>query len=454
MSRKAAALGSLLAAALLLSGCGESDDGGSGRGGSGADGGSESSAVEAKLLGQVPMAKVGEMSGAMGMWTTDKNFVKADLKKIVGYSLDGAKAEWQIPLAGEICWSSPEPTEAGLVAVLFQDSRKDPSVCTEVGLVDLNKGKLLWQKQAVDEYGSPQMFDEVTIGGGTVAAAGTSADAGWKVSGEPLWKPSDDKCPVEGYAGSDEKLIALRDCGEVETPQLTLQTIAPATRAVKSAYELPAGTEYAHVVSTDPLVVAADGGDSKKGSSGASEFLTVDDSGARGKLLSTISTVGGKYGKYRLDCPATEVSGCRQIAVTNDTLFLGTSEPGSPSSEAENDLVALDLRTGKPSGRAEGVEGGPLTPIGVADDGKVIAYQEADVVDEAGGAVWALDPKTYKKTKLQQNPSSTYEMEARFTTERRMLFAGDRLYIGGEHVTAPSTVFKKKQPLAAVFGAK
>lgn len=65
-----------------------------------------------------------------------------------------------------------------------------------------------------------------------------------------------------------------------------------------------------------------------------------------------------------------------------------------------------------------------------------------------------LDARTYKKVKLQQNPSSTYEMEARFTTERRMLFAGDRLYIGGEHVTAPSTVFKKKQPLAAAFGAK
>ncbi|MEV0323331.1 hypothetical protein ACIBKX_11890 [Streptomyces sp. NPDC050658] len=452
MSRKAAALGSLLAAALLLSGCGESDDG-SGGSGTG-DGGSESAAVEAKLLNQVPMAKVKDMVGAMGMWTTDKNFVKADLKKIVGYPLAGGKPEWTVPLGGEMCWSSPKPTKEGLVAVLFQNDKKDPSVCTEVGLVDLNKGKLLWQKQATDEYGSAQMFDEVTIGGGTVAAAGSMTDAGWKVSGEPLWKPSDDKCPVEGYAGSDDKLIALRDCGEVDSPQLSLQTVDPATKAPKSTYKLPAGTEYAHVVSTDPLVVGADGGDAKKGSSGASEFLTIDDSGAQGKLLSTISTVGGKYGKYKLDCPSTEVTGCQQIAVTKDTLFLGTSEPSSPSSGAENDLVALDLKTGKQKGKAEGVEEGPLTPIGVADDGKVIAYQEASVVDEAGGAIWSLDPTTYKKTKLQQNPSETWEMEARFTTERRMLFAGDRFYIGGEHVTAPSTVFKKKQPLAAVFGAK
>ncbi|MFE0130554.1 hypothetical protein ACFWY6_02995 [Streptomyces sp. NPDC059037] len=453
MSRKAAALGSLLAAALLLSGCGESDDG-SGGSGSGADDGSESAAVEAKLLGQVPMAKVKDMVGAMGMWTTDKNFVKADLNKIVGYPLAGGKAEWTVPLGGEVCWTSPEPTKDGLIAVLFQNAKKDPSVCTEVGLVDLNKGKLLWQKQATDEYGSAQMFDEVTIGGGTVAAAGSLTDAGWKVSGEPLWKPSDEKCPVEGYAGSDEKLIALRDCGEVDSPQLTLQTVDPATKAVKSTYKLPAGTENAHVVSTDPLVVGADGGDAKKGSSGASEFLTIDDSGAQGKLLSTISTVGGKYGKYKLDCPATEVTGCQQIAVTKDTLFLGTSEPASASSGAENDLVALDLKTGKQKGKAEGVDGGPLIPVGVADDGKVIAYQEASVVDEAGGAVWELDPTTYKKTKIQQNPSASWEMEARFTTERRILFAGERLYIGGEHVTAPSTVFKKKQPLAAIFGAK
>lgn len=167
-SRRAVFAGTALAVTMVLSGCGSDEqDGASGEGAS-------ESAPQAKLLNKVPMAKVSEMAGAMGMWATDKNFVKADLKKIVGYPLDGGAAQWTVPLGGELCWSSPEPTKDGLIAVVFENDKEDPAVCTEVGLVDLKRGKLLWQKQAMED-GSEQMFDEVTIGGGTVAAEGPPA---------------------------------------------------------------------------------------------------------------------------------------------------------------------------------------------------------------------------------------------------------------------------------------
>ncbi|MEV0443959.1 hypothetical protein AB0I84_25710 [Streptomyces spectabilis] len=447
--RLAVRAGSVLAAALVLSGCG----GDGGDSGSGEGGGAESAAAEAKVLAEVAQPKVGEMAGAMGMWTTDRHFVKAGLKKISGYPLAGGKAAWEVPLAGEICWSSQTPTKDGKVAVVFQDDKKDPSVCTEVGVVDIEQGKLLWRKQGADASGTSEMFDEVTIGGGTVAAAGTGASAGWKLDGTPLWKPSDEPCDTVGHAGDETKLVVVRDCGDTESPRPKVETVDPGTRAVKSTFALPRGTEYVHVVSVDPLVLAADDGDAQ-GGSGISRFIAVDDSAARGKALSTIPADGGEHGKYEAECPATEVTGCAQLAVSKErnALYLATRDPASSASAARNDLVSFDLRTGKQLRRAPGSDAGRMVPIGLDEGGRVLAYQEASIVGEEGGAVWRVDPATLKSTKLLQNPSDSYETEARFESDRRLLYAGGRLYLGADHVTEPSTVYKTPQPLAVIFG--
>ncbi|MFJ9849619.1 hypothetical protein [Streptomyces sp. NPDC101150] len=451
-SRMAVVAGAVLAAGLVVSGCGADGGGGGGKDGSGA----ESAAAQGVLLNQVPMAKVSALTGARGMWTTKKNFVKADLKKIVGYPPAGGKARWTVPLSGEICWSSSRPTEDGLIAVVFKNDKDDPAVCTEIGLVDLNKGAMRWHKQALED-GSAQMFDEVTIGGGTVAAAGTSGSAAWTVGGKPLWKSDPGKkCQDVGYAGGDDKLIAVRDCGgDPEHPKLDVQTVDPRTRAVKSSHSLPAGTENAHVMSVDPLVVGIDSGKAQGGMS-VSEFLSIDDSAARGKLLGTIATSGGKYGKYEIDCPATEVEGCGQFAVSKKAgaLYLGTQDPLDAGSEAKNDVVAFSLKTGKRIGKVAGAEEGRLLPIGLDEGGRVIAYQEADSISEDAGAVWRIDPASYKKTKALQNPAAHAEIEGRFTSERELGYADGRLYVGTGAVSAPDKVYKEKQPLAMVFGPK
>lgn len=452
--RRRARRGSLfvasLAAVLLVPGCGLTDSGPSD-----AVSDSAGSAPEAKLLHRVPMAKVGEMAGAMGMWTTRKNFVKADLKSIAGYPLNGGKAAWKIPLDGAICWTSQYPNKAGRIAVLFESERAG-STCTEVGVADLNSGKLLWQKQARDEYGSTESFDEVTIGGSTVAAAGTGGPAAWTIGGRQLSGPgSAGACPDQGYAGDDSKLVAIRKCGSSKTAPMQVRTLDPGTRTPRSSFRLPRGTEYAHAASLDPLVVAVDDGRAK-GGSGVSKFLTIDDSRPRGRLLSRIGTTGGKHGKYEPDCPATEVSGCTQLAVDKrtSTLYLSTSDPLGASSEADNDIVAFDLRTGKRTGRVEGTGAGRLIPVGLDSGGKLVAYQESSIAREEGGAVWRVDPVRKKKTKLLQNPGRSYETESRFTSDRRLLYAGGRLYIGSDNVTTPSEVYKTAQPLAVVFGRK
>ena len=447
-SRTAVAFGAALATVSLIGGCGPEDGGDAG--GPGEAGGT---AVKAKLLHQIPMPKVNEMTGAQGMWTTERNFVKVGLKRISGYPLTGGTARWQIPLGGEVCWSSPEPTEDGLVAVVFQNDKESNPTCTEVGLVDLNAGKLRWHKRAMTD-GNPEMFDEVTIGGGTVAAGGTGGTAGWTVGGRQLWKPDadeDEKCPADAYAGSGEKLIAVRDCGTVDHPKLRVETVDPRTRAPKSAFTLPRGTENVHVVSADPLVLAADDGKAK-GGSGVSAFLTVDDSVRRGQLLSRITMGGGKYGQYDPECPATEVTDCKQVTVSKqaDALYLGTQDSAS-GGDAANDVVALSLKTGKRVARVPGTSDGRLVPIGLSPGGEVLAYQESSY--SGGGAVWKISPSTREKTKVLQNPASSRKTEASFEIgDGRIRYVGGRLYLGGDDVTEPSGSSAEKEPLAAVFG--
>ncbi|CAM5718611.1 hypothetical protein SVIOM342S_01055 [Streptomyces violaceorubidus] len=54
----------------------------------------------------------------------------------------------------------------------------------------------------------------------------------------------------------------MRKCGSYDARQLNIQTIDPKSGKVLSEYKMAKGIEYAGVVSTDPLVVAADVGDS------------------------------------------------------------------------------------------------------------------------------------------------------------------------------------------------
>lgn len=448
--RRAALVGAALVVTLLAAGCGE-DDGGP----DGADGDAAARAPRAKLLHKVPSpaAKVRNAAGTMGMWTTDKHFVKADLGKIVGYPLDGGQAAWTVRLGGELCWSTPEATEDGMVAVLFKDPKDAAKGCTRVGLVDLNRGRLRWQREGKED-GSAQMFDEVTIGAGTVAAGGTSGTAGWTLGGRPLWAPEYERtCGVRGYAGEGDSLVAVRDCGSTDHPRLKVQTLDPRSRTPKSTFPLPAGTEYVHVVSVRPLVLAVDDGKAQ-GGSGVSEFLSVDDSGARGRLRGRIDAKGGKYGKYTADCPSSEITGCKQLAVDPKAglLHLATEKPVGSGSDAENSLVSFDLKTGEAKGTVEGTEAGELIPMGLDGSGKVLAYQKSDMFDERGGGVWRLDPAGGTKKQLLQNASETYKVESDMEIgENRYRYAEGRLYLGADEITSPSAG-SKAPPLAAVFG--
>ncbi|MET8183046.1 hypothetical protein [Streptomyces sp. NPDC005336] len=409
--------------------------------------------VNARLLNKIPMPKVSDQVTVQGMWATDDTFVKADVYKVVGYPLGGGTAKWEIPLDGAVCWSSDHVTKDGLTTVLYQEAKpskedKYPS-CTEIGLLDLTKGKMLWHRD-VSEGDSKISFDEVTIGGGTVAAGGTSGGAAWSTEGKPLWKPqSGEQCQDDGYAGSEDKLVAVRRCGDYSDPQIQVQTLNPKTGQVKSAYKVSQGIDYVHVASADPLVIGLDAGDST--GAGVSDFLAIDDSGKTGKVRGKIGTESGKYVPK---CEPTNVEGCRKIAVSKsaDTLFLGSEERSGVSEGTANEIVAFSLATGKPIGKTDGVKGAALTLLGLDKDGSVLAYQESTY--EAGGAVWRIDPKSYAKAKLLQNSAAGHDMESKFSADyAEIIYSGQRLFMSDVYATKPSGTYDQDDPLAVIFGS-
>ncbi|QKV92914.1 hypothetical protein HUT19_15065 [Streptomyces sp. NA02950] len=429
---------------------------------SGSDGGSSGGfkkkpapeTVDGKLLNKIPMPKVKEQVTVEGMWTTDDAFVKVGVNKVVGYPLEGGSPKWEIPLAGAVCWSSPHLTDDGLTAVVYEESKptkkdKYPD-CNQVGLLDLKQGKMRWHKSVDGDYGDKMRFDEVTIGGGTVAAGGTRGGAAWSLDGKQLWKPSEsDECSDNGYGGGADKLVAVRKCGEYGNEQVQIQTLNPKTGAVRSTYKVSRGIEYAHIASTDPLVVGLDAGDETGG--GVSDFLAIDDSGKTGKVRGKISTDNGKYDPR---CESTNVEGCRKIAISKatDTLFMPSKERSFSSEGTGNEIVAFSMKTGKAIGKTDGVTSATMTPLGLDKDGYVIAYQDGGY--SRGGAVWRIDPKSYEKNKLLQNSTDSAETESDFSADySEILFDGERLYMGDHYATKPSGEYDKDDPLAVVFGA-
>ncbi|WP_277741031.1 hypothetical protein [Streptomyces sp. LX-29] len=409
--------------------------------------------VDAELLAKVPMPKVKDLFNVPGVWATDKVFAKAGVNEILGFSPDGRSSKWKIPLDGEICWSSAHVTEDGKTAVLFEDhkpkNKDDYASCSEVGLIDLDAGKMVWQKH-IAESGDRVRFDEVTIGGGTVAAGGSRGGAAWSLAGKELWKPTEgDDCADQGYAGGSDKLVAVHQCGEYSNPRIEVQTVDPTSGSVKSSYTVPSGIEYVHVASTDPLIIGFDAGDST--GAAVSDFLVIDDSAKAGKLRSKIATLNGQY---TAQCESVNVEGCGQLAVSKeaDALFMATEERPSSNSGAQNEIVAFSLKTGKAVGKADGVAEATLVPLGLDKDGYVIVYQESSY--SKGGGVWRIHPTKYEKTQLLRNPDASAELEGDFAPNHEWVVYGNgRLYLGAVYADKPSSKYDKDDPLAMVFGA-
>ncbi|MFE7140560.1 PQQ-binding-like beta-propeller repeat protein [Streptomyces sp. NPDC057644] len=420
--------------------------GGEGKGGEdgGLAGGKEKAPASTKsqVAFQIPEPEVGDITSVEGSWLTDKAYVKPGVAEIIAYDRDKGTELWSVPLPGEVCTASRHMSKDYKTAIVFEEKKatkedKYPS-CNQVGVIDLAAGKLVWSKGVTSATGGDQQvrFDEVTLSGTTVAAGGTSGGAGFKLAdGAELWKPKvgSDGCYDRGYGGG-EALAVVRRCGEIDSPQLAIEALNPKDGAPLSSYKMPEGIDYAAIVSTKPLVVAADVGDTAGDGSGISDFFSID--AATGKLKVRISADAEQYAAR---CGSTDVEKCQSLAVGNNRLYLPTEKHDGTSEYGDtNEIVAFDLTTGKLLGdRADAGDRYSLVPIRM-DGTNVIAYKEPPY--DKGGQIVSIDGETFKQTLLMENPDdeAVREAERRFTSDHSEL-----LYADGHFFKSKSLVSKR-----------
>ncbi|MCX4692877.1 PQQ-binding-like beta-propeller repeat protein [Streptomyces sp. NBC_01408] len=396
---------------------------------------------KSKTLLNVPLPAPEEQVTVKGSWITDSTYIKSDVGKVVGYNLvDGGK-KWEIALPANVCGATQHVSE-NKTAILFEEGLATPEKkfqpCTKVGVIDLEAGKLLWSAAAKSSTGGDKnvTFAEVSLSGQTVAAGGLSGGAAWTLAdGKPLWTPKVDNegCYDLGYAGG-EALAVLRKCGRSPNQTLQAQALDPATGAVKSSYKLSPGLEWAGIISTKPLVIAADVGKTAKNATGVSDLFVVDDAG---QLKSRISLASGNFNP---DCPATEVEQCVNMVVGNGKVYVPSYEhQGQDSSGARtNELLSFDLETGKQTNdRADAGERYQIMPLRM-DGSNVIAYKIPP--HDRGGQIVSIDGKTMKETLLMENPGdkTSQRAETRSTpTAAEYRYHNGKLFIARWYARKP-----------------
>ncbi|MFG3090291.1 PQQ-binding-like beta-propeller repeat protein [Streptomyces antibioticus] len=424
------------------------DKGGSG----GTSGGGEKAPDDpaATMLFKVPMppVKKDDNISVRGSWLTDKAYVKTGASEVSGYDLDKGTKLWSVPLPGPVCEASRFATEDHRTAIVFQASKEDTARCDQVAAIDLSAGKQLWKKSVT--AGDYQIdFDNVTVSANTVAVGGTDGGAAFDIaSGKQLWAPkTSDTCYDAGYGGGP-KLVALRKCGGYDDPQLHVQTIDPASGKVISEYKMTQGIEYASIVSTEPLVVAADVGDSAGDGSGISDFFSIDNK--TGELRTRISAPGDDFAA---DCEGiTRIEQCSGLAVGNDRIYIPTEEhDGTAEYSRTNEIVAFDLATGKQTGqRADAGDGYTIYPLRM-DGNSLIAYKRPPY--DKGGQVVSIDGGSFKETVLLQNSDAKESVDAEtgmLPEYSEFIYADGRLFMSDVYadVSTPSD----PEYLALAFG--
>jgi hypothetical protein len=465
-----------VAIALIIGGgiwyAGSTDDGGKkdeagssggSTGGGGGDekgGGSEAPAkatekvpsnTAAEVLFQVPMPKVrkDETVVVEGSWLTDTVYAKSGVAEIVGYDLAAKGTEkWTVKLDGPVCGAAKFVGDGDKAAVLTQPRMPAPSSsegCSQVAVIDLEAGTKLWQKGV--KLGDEDInLDNVTVSGSTVAVGGTSGGGAFDLtSGKELWAPkASDTCYDAGYGGGP-KLVALRKCGQYGNRQLHVQTIDPKSGKVISEYKMDSGIEYAGIVSTDPLVVAAEVGDLSSDAPQILDFFSIDNK--TGKLRTRISAPDDKYSG---ECETiSKVEDCAGVVVGNDRLYLPTEEK-----DYTNGIVAFDLATGKETGqRADAGKDYRVWPLRM-DGPNLIAYKQPPY--DRGGQVVSIDGGSFKETKLLENPADEQvrDVESSFLPNHaEILYGQGRLFMSDVYASTLGSIGGETDYLFVAFGA-
>ncbi|MFF8809384.1 outer membrane protein assembly factor BamB family protein [Streptomyces omiyaensis] len=375
-------------------------------------------------------------SEVFGPWIVGDTVIKGMYKGVSGYSLaDGAK-KWQVDLPFKLCAAPARPGAGGLMVFGYEENAKDGAKCSMLQQIDLKTGKAGWKKAVPKPTGLFAFSDNtLAIGGNTVTAAGSSSAYGFSLTdGRQVFTGPTGDCKPYAYAGDATKLIAANQCrtADASKEQHTVSEVDPNTGKPKWTYRLAATWEVDKVYSVNPLVVSAFQREQKKWS--------VVALNPNGTVRSQIQ--GGATDKFAPSCGGgfvifgRNLEGCTGVAAAGDTFYMSTDTSYGTS----NEVVAFDLKTGKPKWRSKAPDEQQMTPLGM-EGGEVLVYVSPKY--DKGGAVATIAPAGGAPKILLKHPVSVAQIESSFFSAG-YAYGNGTFVVAAGRVSAPSDAEEKQ----------
>ncbi|MGW2679307.1 outer membrane protein assembly factor BamB family protein [Streptomyces sp. NPDC001436] len=309
-----------------------------------------------------------------GQWVVGDTIAKTLGNAVVGYGVADGKEKWRIGLPTEVCGLAAQTTADGKTVVIVKDGAGSNANCNQLKQIDLKAGKEGWTKEVVKEG----IFDgggsaALSLTGDTVAVNRLGGTSAYRVStGDKLFSGSvPEGCQPTQYTAGGGKMLGTALCMDADHT-IEVQDADPVTGKKSWAYRLAKGWQVNGVYSVSPAVLDIGNRETKER---AVIALTAD-----GKKRSTMAAEG----KFAVNCGASvldDLQGCGEAAVDGDTLYLMTDG----GKNANNEIVAFDLATGKPKWRQAAGDKRGLAPLKAAN-GQLIAYHSG-ALDEPGEIV-------------------------------------------------------------------
>ncbi|MEU7061244.1 PQQ-binding-like beta-propeller repeat protein [Streptomyces sp. NPDC046197] len=347
--------------------------------------------IDYKEGGLAKTAK-GDPVYAPGTWATDKVVAKGITDRIVGLTTaeKGPEKAWTLKLDGKICATSNHITVDGRTAVAVQTRKAQgatPGVCGEVVFFDVDTGRKLWQAKMPAATSATVTNTNLTLVKGTVAVAWGDGSVAYDMkTGKQLWNSTTaSQCEDKGFAGG-RALLVVENCVEAGDKTYRVEKLDPRTGKSRWTYKLAAGVQDVYLPSSDPPVLAVAAGDSL-----VTDLITLDGDG---RHLATISMNGydPKCGDrdFGLDYFGV-VEHCDGVVVGRTQAYV-VSKDNTAVGQAENWIVAFDLRTGRTGRKLDGRSTMPLAPIRMSGDELLVFRRSYSEVEPSAVVSW--NPRT------------------------------------------------------------
>ncbi|MEV6954801.1 PQQ-binding-like beta-propeller repeat protein [Streptomyces sp. NPDC051183] len=377
-----------------------------------------------------------EVAGAgtnqFGPWRVGEVVVKAMFKEVTAYAVADGQEKWKVALPTPLCGVPPAPSANGKLVVAVHESDSLTSHCTDLQQIDLTTGKAGWKTAVPQEtkFDSTGPFT-LAISGDTVAVARSTSMSGFSVTdGRKLFGTSNENgCYPSEFAGGS-RLLLKRSCAGAE--QVMLQEVDPVTAAPKWSHTYDKGWKLGRVLSMDPLVVAAYHSERK--------VWSITAFAADGKIRSQSEPAFGVPGRCNGWGSADGLQECLASTADADTLYVAGGKPGKElgiDADAANQVVAVDLNTGKEKWRtAEQSKGRSVWPLAV-EGGRVVVYVSPGKVEAA--SVVSLAPADGSAQPLLRTPAAAAGAEGVFyNSGLQLAWAGGRMFLLNGRAYSPA----------------